>query len=473
MGGTVVELKFHVYAQRFLPHLLDKLGIGPCIGSGSAPGKLNGKGGRIAAKAGFFHTLDEQSLNVGIFVLQLAYNVAGSFAEVDGAYVALFGDKAGSRGASAAGDDFSHGFAVKRQRECQTDLLIGEHGILTVENDNERAGSTLLFAVKAAVGRELVDVIDIRNVDVVQRTILKGGHLGVHIFHYVGSVFGQLYSIGLPILIVLLEHEGAAVVPFLQNKGTAADDLIGICAVLVAVLFNVILAAGENIGVGKETGVRAVKGNYKGLVIGSSNTKGAHVRIAAEYIFKTNNAEHIGSKRPRVGGIGLTLESIEIVSGNNGLTIAPLVIPKMECIGKTIFRNFPSFCACTGNNAVLYAGKRLKNVIHNAAAVSIKELCNVQRRRLAVEQHVKVAVSIGILNVSLLRCGLLGSGGFGSNSWLCRGLSCVILRLIAGAAYENGKHHKHRQHQREILFSSFHGFILSVFCLYDARFMGM
>ena len=274
-------------------------------------------------------------------------------------------------------------------------------------------------------------------------------------------------------MIVLLEYERTAVVPFLQNKGTAADDLIGICAVLVAVLFNVILAAGENIGVGKETGIRAVKGNYKGLVIRSSNAKGAHVRIAAEYIFKTNNAEHIGSKRPRVGGIGLTLERIEIVTGNNGLTIAPLVIPKMECIGKTIFRNFPGFCACAGNNAVLYAGKRLKNVIHNAAAVSIKELCNIQRGRLAVEQRVNVAVSIGVLNVSLLRLRLLGSGGFGSNSWLCRGLSCVILRLIAGAAYENGKHHKHRQHQREILFSSFHGFILSVFCLYDARFMGM
>ena len=58
-------------------------------------------------------------------------------------------------------------------------------------------------------------------------------------------------------------------VPFLQNKGTAADDLIGICAVLVAVLFNVILAAGENIGVGKETGVRAVKGNYKVLSSGA------------------------------------------------------------------------------------------------------------------------------------------------------------------------------------------------------------
>ena len=456
MGRAVVELKLDLYAQSLLPHLLDQLGIGSGIGSGGAPGKLYGEGRRIAAQPGFFHTGDKQGFRIGILVLKLADDVSGSFSEVQRTYIAFIGDQACCHSAGAAGDDLGHGFSVKRQRERQTDLLIREHGIFTVEHDHEGTGSTHLLAGEVAVGRELVDIVDIGDADVIQGTILKGRHHGVHILHNMGGVLGELYRIGFPILVVLFKDQGAAVIPLLEHEGTAADDLIRIGTVLIAILFRIILAAGKDIGVGQKAGIRIAQGDDQSLIIGSSHAQSVGCGSTAEYIFKPGNAVHIGSQRPCVSGVCLTLERIQIIPCYYGLPITPTIVSEMESIGKTVFRDLPAFGTCTGDHTILHPSQRLQNVVHDAAAVGIQKLGHIQGRGLALEQHIQVTVCIGILNVRLLRLGLLSGGGFGRLGFIGRGLVPPGLGLVLCAAGKSGSHQQHHQQQREVLLDLFH-----------------
>ena len=272
----------------------------------------------------------------------------------------------------------------------------------------------------------------------VDRAVGEGVEDGVLIIHDFVVDGLQVYIVLIPVLVVLYQNQLGVVHPAFQFEWTVVNQVGSLCTVAFAVLLHDVLTLWHHntgVGQGQEVWGWLFEGKFNRLVIDCFYTQLRWVHLACQNcVCVFNTGDEVGVWRTGFRGQG-SYDGVNIVLCFNRLTVAPVVVTKMEGPYGTIFIGFPGFSACAFTNvfAIFFSqsGQWLHGVGQHAAAVLVVTNNAVKGGRFAADVAVEVLLCIQHVAVD----GLL----------LCAWLSSAFLFALA-AASSHRKHHRTCQH---------------------------
>ena len=402
MGGAVVELQLHGAAQGFLPQLLIQFGIGAGLGCGSAPGELHSELGGVIAQPQLLHAFDEQSLGILHFFFQSGERLFHIFTEVQIAHLAVGGNQAVSGSGGAIGHNFHQSIPVQSQREGLAHFFIGEDAVFAVEDDHRGTGGGDHHLIHVVSALEFFHIFRSGNTQVIQRTVFKGGQLGVGIGDDVHGDLLDVKAVGIPVFVVFGQNQLAVVGPAFQSVGAAADHFVGFGAQGVAILFSDVGTVREEVGAGQQGHIGGVQLEHQGVFIGSRSAQSGHIGFTAVDGCEVFNAVVVAHMGECVVGVGLALQGSEVVLSGDLLAVGPVIFPQMEGIGQAVVGYFPGFGTGPYHFAVFNAGQRLQNVEEYIPVHHTHEAGHIQNGGLGVDEHIQVLIGVlAVLGLSL------------------------------------------------------------------------
>ena len=251
-------------------------------------------------------------------------------------YRTLLRNEAVSRSSQSVLENFRIGFPVNRQRKSLTDLLVLENFVLTVKHKHDGTGCGVRLLHQFSSLAEFVDVVGIRDVQVIQRAVFQRRKLGGGVVHNQIVEMLQFDIVRIPIGIVFHKGKLAVVDPLGQGEWAAADDAFRICAQCVAILVDVILSLREEIDGGKQRWRRLREGNFQRAVIDDFHADFGWIHFSCNRLREIDNCRIVAGKSKCIGRSCLTDQSAGVILGGDLLTITPVVLPQMEGVNQTV-----------------------------------------------------------------------------------------------------------------------------------------
>ena len=391
MGRALVEVDLHLDAESRLPHLLEQLRIGAGGGAGAAIGQGHRKGGGIGAKPGFLHALDEQRLRVGIGFGQSQQGLRRDLTEIHVPHIAHRGHQTEGRLPQATGHDLRQKLPVQRQRKRLADLHVGEYLVFAVEHQHGGAVRGDVQLVHILPGGELIGILLGADGGVVEGAVFERSHLGALVGDNVIGKAVQSHVRRVPVELIPGKLQNAAVDPGVQHEGAAAEDGLCLCAVGIAVLIHAVLPAGENVHRGEKCWVWGVQGDDQGVVVHCGDADGTVLAVIA--LLKALDAEKVAGKAPGIGGISLAQQRRAIVVCRDPLSVAPIVLLKVEGVYKAVFGDLKALRPGLRDDAVFDAGQGLRDAVEDIPVHDAQEPGAVETGRLADDQGVQMVIA--------------------------------------------------------------------------------